>query len=75
MGGGAERQCKCKYKAVISGITKLSTTGRRQELPWWPSGEDSVLPLQRVLVQSLARELRSHMPSCFNQREKKEHCC
>ena len=26
-------------------------------LPWWPSGQDSVLPMQGALAQSLVREL------------------
>ena len=30
-------------------------------LPWWFSGLDSVLPMQGAQVQSLVRELRSHM--------------
>jgi len=32
-------------------------------LPWWPSGKDSVLPMQGAWVRSLVEELRSHM-SC-----------
>ena len=31
-------------------------------LPWWSSGEDSVLPLQEEQVQSLVGKLRSYMP-------------
>ena len=31
-------------------------------LPWWSSGWDSLLPIQRALIQSLVRKLRSHMP-------------
>ena len=39
-------------------------------LPWRSSGQDSELPLQtRALVQSLVRELRSHMP-CSTAKEK-----
>ena len=30
-------------------------------LPWWSSGEDSVLPLQEAQVQSLVGKLRSYM--------------
>ena len=30
-------------------------------LPWWSSGEDSVLPMQGMRVQSLVGKLRSHM--------------
>ena len=30
-------------------------------LPWWSSGEDSVLPVQGMRVQSLVGKLRSHM--------------
>ena len=31
-------------------------------LLWWCSGYDSELPVQGAWVQSLVRELRSHMP-------------
>ena len=31
-------------------------------LPWRSSGKDSALPMQGAGVQSLVRELRSHMP-------------
>ena len=31
-------------------------------LPWWSSGQDTVLPLQGAKVQSLIREPRSHTP-------------
>ena len=31
-------------------------------LPWQPSGEDSMLPMQGMWVQSVIRELSSHMP-------------
>ena len=30
-------------------------------LPWWSSGEDSVLPVQGMRVQSLVGKLRSRM--------------
>ena len=30
-------------------------------LPWWSSGEDSVLPVKGAWVRALVRELRSHM--------------
>ena len=30
-------------------------------LPWWSSGEDSVLPVQGMRVQSLVGKLRSYM--------------
>ena len=33
-----------------------------QRVPWQSTGEDLVLPLQRVQVQSLVKELRSCMP-------------
>ena len=31
-------------------------------LPWWSSGKESAFPMQGMLVRSLVRELRSHMP-------------
>ena len=34
-----------------------------QGIPWWSSGQDSVLSLLRAWVQSLVWELRSHEPS------------
>ena len=42
---------------VIS-ITEVKEWG----LLWWPSGRDSMLPMQGAWVRSLVRELRSHMP-------------
>ena len=33
---------------------------KAQAIPWWSSGQDSVLPLQGTWVQSLVRELRSY---------------
>ena len=40
----------------------LLTIINGQGLPWWSSGLDSVLTMQGAQVQSLAGELRSHMP-------------
>ena len=38
---------------------------RHLETLWQSSGgEDSVIPMQRVWVQPLVGELRSHMPCC-----------
>ena len=34
-----------------------------KELSWRSSGQESVLPMQGLQVQSLVRELRSHMSS------------
>ena len=42
-------------------ICMLSKSVSFQELPWWSSGLDSVLQLQRIQVQSLVGELRSCM--------------
>ena len=39
-------------------------------LPWWPSGKDSVLPMQGAQVRSLVKELRSHI-SCSMAKKKK----
>ena len=30
-------------------------------IPWWPSGQDSALPLQGAQVRSMVGELRSHV--------------
>ena len=32
-----------------------------QGLPWWSSGQNSMLALQGLGIQSLVRELKSHM--------------
>ena len=40
-------------------------------LPWWPSGKDSVLPMQGAQVRSLVKELRSHL-SCSMAKKKKK---
>ena len=40
-------------------------------LPWWSSGEDSVLSVQGMWVQSLVRELRSHMLHSLAKQTKK----
>ena len=39
-------------------------------IPWWSSGQDSVLSLPKVQIQSLVRKLRSYKP-CGMAREKK----
>ena len=44
-----------------------------QGLPWWSSGEASVLPLQGAWVQSLVRELRSHMSGAAAKKLHKYH--
>ena len=41
-------------------------------LPWWSSGENSVLLMQEVQVQFLVRELRSHMPLGMTKKKKKD---
>ena len=38
---------------------KSSFKRKGMGLPWWPSGEDSVLPMQGAWVPSLRGELRS----------------
>ena len=38
-------------------------------VPWWSSGWDSMLPVPRVRVPSLAGELRSHKPSGAAQKK------
>ena len=38
-----------------------TTVEEHQGLPWQSSGKDSTLPLQGLRVQSLVREVRSHM--------------
>ena len=40
------------------------------KLPWWPTGEDSVLPMQWAWVQSLVGELRSDMPHGMAKKKK-----
>lgn len=42
-------------------------------LPWWSSGQDSALPRQGARVQSLVRELRSHMPHGTAKKPPKIH--
>ena len=39
----------------------------KQRVPWWSSGQDSKLPLQRAWVQSLTWELRSHPLHCTDK--------
>ena len=49
----------------------LDTEKPQRELSWWPSGSDSMLPMQRAWVSSLVRELRSQMPHGVTKKEKK----
>ena len=42
------------------------------ELPWWSSGEDSVLPMLGEWVRSLVWELRSHMLCSTSKKNKKK---
>ena len=41
-------------------------------LPWWSSGQVSVLPLQGAQVRCLVRELRSHTPSSAAKKKQKK---
>ena len=49
---------------TLTTASKLKVTLRvpRSGLPWWPSGWDSALSLQRAQVWSLVWEIRSHLP-------------
>jgi len=44
----------------------------RQRLPWQSSGQDSMTPVQRARIQSLVRELRSHISWDVDPKKKKK---
>ena len=48
---------QCKYTLYYSTLKNIQMV----VFPWWSSGQDYMLPMQGVWVQSLVRELRSHM--------------
>ena len=50
----------------------ISIQMNKQGIPWWSSGQDSVLPLQWSEVQSLAGELISPKPCSTTEKGKKE---
>ena len=51
----------------------LDTEKPQRELSWWPSGSDSMLPMQGAWVSSLVGELRSDMPhNTAKEKEKKK---
>ena len=58
-------QAVTSQKTTRSQERGLNTSSPQKEpilgLPWWFSGLDSVLPMLGTQVQSLVRELRSHM--------------
>ena len=41
-------------------------------LPWWSSGQDSILPIQETWVRDPVRELRYHTPYCPPPDKKKK---
>ena len=47
-----------------------SSSRNTKGICWWSSGYKSALPLPRVWVQSLVRELRAHKPCSMAQTEK-----
>ena len=40
----------------------VTLKGLEQGLLWWSNGKDIVIPMQWGQVQTLVRQLRSHMP-------------
>ena len=53
-------------------VFSLPLSPSSEGLPWRSSGSDSKLPIQRAQIQSLVRELRSHILAVQQKKKKKK---
>ena len=62
-------------QGCVTGARETLSKSRKKGLPWWSSGQDSVLPLPRAWVQSLVGELRTEIlqTAWCSQRNKKQN--
>ena len=58
----------CNNISILNMCLRMSFRG----IPWWSSGQESVLSLPRARVQSLVRELRFHKLRGAAEKKKKE---